>query len=244
MPLELKVLADPAEVASAVAERFLQRIVAAQRRGEEPHVVLTGGTIAEALHRQIAQQAPAYEVDWTRVVFWWGDERFVAPESADRNALDARQSFLDVVGATQVHEVPSTAGASDVDAAATAYGDLVRGSGGGEFDLVMLGMGPDGHVASLFPGFPQLDVDDTIAVPVRGSPKPPPERVSLTFSALNRTRAVWFLVTGDGKADAVRRALADDGDVHDTPARGISPAPLQGAGETTWFLDVGSASRL
>ena len=108
----------------------------------------------------------------------------------------------------------------------------------------MLGMGPDGHVASLFPGFPQLDVDDRIAVPVSGSPKPPPERVSLTYGALNRTRAVWFLVTGDGKAEAVSRALADEGDLHDTPARGISPAPQQGPGETTWFLDLAAASRL
>lgn len=244
MPLELKVLADATEVAAAVAERFLQRVTAAQGRGEEPHVVLTGGTIAEAVHRQIAQQAAASDVDWSRIVFWWGDERFVAPDSADRNALDARQSFLDVVGATQVHEVPSTAGAPDVDAAATAYADLLRGSGGGEFDLVMLGMGPDGHVASLFPGFPQLDAQDAIAVPVTGSPKPPPQRVSLTFEALNRTRAVWFLVTGEGKADAVRRALADDGDVHETPARGIRPAPRQGPGETTWFLDRGAAARL
>ena len=219
MPLELRILSDPAEVAAAVADRFLQRVVAAQGRGEEPHVVLTGGTIAEAVHRQIAQRASGHDVDWERVVFWWGDERFVEPDSDDRNALDARRGFLDVVGATQVHEVPSTAGAADVTAAATAYGDLLRSSGPVEFDLVMLGLGPDGHVASLFPGFPQLDVDDSTTVAVTGSPKPPPERVSLTFPTLNRTRSVWFLVTGDAKADAARRALAEEGDVHETPAR-------------------------
>jgi len=244
VPLELKVLSDPAEVAAAVADRFLQRVVAAQARGEEPHVVLTGGTIAEAIHRQIAERAGAHDVDWERVVFWWGDERFVEPDSDDRNALDARRGFLDVVGATRVHEVPSTAGAPDVTAAATAYADLLRSSGPAEFDLVMLGLGPDGHVASLFPGFPQLDVDDSSAVPVTGSPKPPPERVSLTFPTLNRTRSVWFLVTGEGKADAVRRALADDGDVHETPARGVTPAPRQGPGETTWFLDLAAAGDL
>jgi len=244
VPLELKVLADPAEVAATVAERFVQRIAAAQARGEEPHVALTGGTIAHTLHQQIALRAPESGIDWTRVVFWWGDERYAAPDSTDRNALDAREVFLEVVGATQVHEVPSTQDAPDVEAAATAYSDLLRGAGAEEFDLVMLGMGPDGHVASLFPGFPQVDVDDRIAVPVTGSPKPPPERVSLTFPALNRTRAVWFLVTGDGKADAVWRALADDGDVHDTPARGIRPAPVSGAGETVWFLDAPAASKL
>ena len=92
----------------------------------------------------------------------------------------------------------------DLDAAAAAYADLVRSAGTGAFDLVLLGMGPDGHVASLFPGFPQLDVVDQIAVPVTGSPKPPPERISLTFAALNRTAEVWFLVSGEGKADAVR----------------------------------------
>jgi 6-phosphogluconolactonase len=244
MPLELKVLSDPAEVAAAVAERFLQRVAAAQGRGEEPHVALTGGTIAEAVHAQIARRAPDHDVDWSRVVFWWGDERFVAPDSPDRNARSARELFLDVVGADRVHEMPSTAAAPDAEAAASAYSDLLRRSGGGEFDLVMLGMGPDGHVASLFPGAAQLDVDDRIAVAVTGSPKPPPERVSLTFPALNRTRAVWFLVTSEEKADAVQRALADDGDVHETPARGIHPAPAEGAGETTWFLDLAAASKL
>jgi 6-phosphogluconolactonase len=238
------VLSDPAEVAAAVADRFLQRMAAAQGRGEEPHVALTGGTIAHAVHRQIALKSPEYDVDWNRVVFWWGDERFVAPDSPDRNALDARSVFLDVIGAGQVHEMPSTAGAPDVATAASAYSDLVRGSGAGEFDLVMLGMGPDGHVASLFPGFPQLDVDDRIAESVTGSPKPPPERVSLTFAAMNRTRAAWFLVTGSEKADAVHRALADSGDLHEIPARGINPVPLEGAGETIWFLDLAAASRL
>lgn len=244
VPLELKVLPDPADVAAAAAERFLERIEAAQARGEEPHVALTGGGIAHALHQQIALRAPSRHVDWSHVVFWWGDERFVAPDSTDRNARDARQVFLDVVGATQVHEMPSTGGAADVAAAASAYSELVRSAGADEFDLVMLGMGPDGHVASLFPGFPQLDVEDRVAVPVTGSPKPPPERVSLTFPALNRTRAVWFLVTGAAKADAVRRALADDGDLHDTPARGIHPAPQHGPGETTWFLDLAAAADL
>ena len=243
MPLELKVLSDPAELAAAVADRFLQRVAAAQGRGEEPHVALTGGTIAHAVHQQIALRAEGYDVDWSRVVFWWGDERFVAPDSPERNALDARAVFLDVVGADQVHEMPSTAGAPDVASAASAYSDLLRSSGGREFDLVMLGMGPDGHVASLFPGFPQLDVD-AIALPVTGSPKSPPERVSLTFAAMNRTRAAWFLVTGAEKADAVHRALADSGDVHVTPARGISPAPLDGAGATIWFLDLAAASLL
>ena len=102
----------------------------------------------------------------------------------------------------------------------------------------MLGVGPDGHIASLFPGFPQLDVDDAIAVGVTGSPKPPPERISLTFAALNRSEAVWFVVSGDDKADAVARALA--------PSRRPPRDPghrRPGPGETIWFLDRAAASR-
>jgi 6-phosphogluconolactonase len=246
VPLELIVSTDASELAGAVADRFLQRMAAAQARGEEPHVALTGGTISRAVHQQIARRAraSAREIDWGRITFWWGDDRFVAPDSPDRNAAEARADLLDPVGATRIHEIPSTAEVPGVDAAAAAYSDLVRAEGHDEFDLVMLGLGPDGHVASLFPGFPQLDVADRIAVPVTGSPKPPPERVSLTFPALNRTRVVWFLVSGEAKAEAVRRALATDGDVHQTPARGIDPAPSAGSGETTWFLDRAAASKL
>ena len=244
MPLELKVISDAADLAAAVADRFLQRVAAAQGRGEEPHVALTGGSVVDAVHQQIAHRAGQYDVDWGRVVFWWGDERFVAPDSPDRNARNARELFLDPVGAVKVHEMASTADASDVTAAAAAYSDTVRAEGGGEFDLVMLGLGPDGHVASLFPGSAHLDIGDRVAVPVIGSPKPPPERVSLTFPALNRTRAVWFLVSGEAKAEAVRRTLADTGDVHETPARGFSPAPVVGPGETVWFLDLAAASKL
>jgi 6-phosphogluconolactonase len=102
----------------------------------------------------------------------------------------------------------------------------------------MLGIGPDGHVASLFPGHEALDVDDRIAVGVTDSPKPPPARISLTFPALNRARSVWFLVSGEGKADAVARALGG-ADLHEIPAAGVS-----GQEETIWFLDRESSSAL
>ena len=139
---------------------------------------------------------------------WFGDERFVAPDSPDRNAGQARAAFLDAVGATQVHEMPSTASAATLEEGAATYGDLLREHGSGAFDVLMLGIGPDGHVASLFPGHPALDVDDTVAVGVSDSPKPPPARISLTFGALNRSTSVWFLASGEGKAEAVARALA------------------------------------
>jgi 6-phosphogluconolactonase len=224
-------LPDPAAVADHVAGLFLGRMAGLQTRGKTPHVALTGGTIARLVHRRIAVLAAEFRIDWDRVVFWFGDERFVPAGSADRNEVQAREDFLDAVGATQVHQVLASTECADVETAATGYSELLRQQGSGTFDLVMLGMGPDGHVASLFPGFAQLDVDDRIAVAVTDSPKPPPERVSLTFAALNRSKAVWFLATGAEKADAAARAWDLEGSVHETPARGISGPPI------TWFVD-------
>jgi len=240
-PPRIEVHDTPDALATAVAGELLARLVDAQSAGHEPQIALTGGTIAEAIHRELARLTESSEVDWSRVVVWWGDERFVAPDSPDRNAGQARAAFLSSVGVdpAKVHEMPSTADAPDVDAGAVAYADAVRMFGSGEFDVMMLGVGPDGHVASLFPGFPQLDVDDRIAVGVTDSPKPPPERISLTFDALNRSKSVWFLVSGDEKAPAVARALAEGTDRHDCPASGVT-----GSEETIWFLDRAAASRL
>jgi 6-phosphogluconolactonase len=237
---EVQVLPTADALARAVAERLVARIAAVQAEGRVPSVALTGGTIANEIYRAVAG-LPSADVDWTLVDFWWGDERYVPADSADRNDRAAELDLLDVVGVdpARVHAMPAADEAHPgLEAAAAAYAEEVREHGSGEFDLVLLGVGPDGHVASLFPHFPQLDVWDDIAVGVTDSPKPPPERITLTFPALNRTREVWFLVAGDGKAEAVARALADEGSVHATPARGITAEP------STWWLDEGAASLL
>ncbi|MCW2849628.1 MAG: pgl [Marmoricola sp.] len=236
---ELKVLPTAAAVTRAVAEQLVARIAGAQAQGRIPSIVLTGGTIANEIYRAVAA-LPSGDVDWTQVDFWWGDERYVPADSTDRNDRAAELDLLDVVGVdpARVHAMPAADEAHpDLDDAAAAYGRELREHGGGQFDLVLLGLGPDGHVASLFPGFKQLESDD-VAVAVRDSPKPPPDRISLTFGALNRTHEVWFLVSGDGKADAVARALAPDGTVHSTPARGITVE------NSTWWLDEDAASAL
>ena len=236
----IEVHADAAALATAVAGELLVRLADAQSGGGVPQIALTGGSIAEAVHREVARLAPSSGVDWSRVVVWWGDERFVRRDDAERNAGKARAEFLDVVGAdpANVHEMPSTDDAADVHEGARAHSDELHEHGSGEFEIVMLGVGPDGHVASLFPGHPALDVDDRIAVGVTDSPKPPPERISLTFPALNRTRSVWFLVSGEGKAQAVARALGG-ADRHEIPAAGVA-----GQEDTIWFLDRGSSSAL
>lgn len=234
--------ADPAALATDVAGRVLRLLAEAQAEGRVPQIALTGGTVADLVHRELGRQSAGSGMDWAHVVVWWGDERFVAPDSPDRNARAARLDFLDSVGVDPalVHEMASTADAVDVHAGAAAYADLVGAHGSGEFDLVMLGMGPDGHVASLFPGHPEVEVTDANAVGVVDSPKPPPLRISLTLPALNHAREVWFLVTGSTKAPAVSAALANP-----TPSRDVLPAArVRGRVGTTWFLDQGAASAL
>ena len=237
----IEVHIDAADLATAVAGELIARLEAAQARGEEPQIGLTGGSIAVAVHDELARMGASSDVDWSRVVLWWGDERFVAADSDDRNDRPGDEGVRRParVRPRQGARVPSTAEAGSVDEAATAYAAALREHGAGSFEVLMLGMGPDGHVASLFPGSPQLDVDDQVAVGVTGSPKPPSERVSLTFGALNRSRSVWFLVSGEGKADAVARALSPGTDPHEIPAAGVT-----GELETIWFLDRASASEL
>lgn len=231
---------DAQTLAGDVASLLLDRLESAQGRGEVPHVGLTGGTIADAIHREVARRAVDSSVDWTRVAFWWGDERFVEADSPDRNARQAREALLDGLGVDpdNVHEVPAADAVATAEDAAAAYSHAMRTQGVGFFEVLMLGVGPDGHIASLFPGHPGLDETDQIAIAVHDSPKPPPDRVSLTFEAMDRAKAVWFLVSGAEKADAVASALAG-GDVHEIPARGVV-----GTDETLWLLDEAAASSL
>lgn len=237
---EMKILPDSSSLARTVAEQLLVKLAAIQSEGRVPSVVLTGGTIAEDVHRAAAA-LKSDVVDWTRVDFWWGDERYVPADSSDRNARQAELDLLDVVGAApaRVHAMPAADEMHpDLETAAAAYAAELERDEDGPFDLVLLGLGPDGHVASLFPGSAQLDVDDRAVVAVPGSPKPPPERISLTFRTLNSTDEVWFLVSGEGKAGAVARALAEDGSIHETPARGVT------APDATWWLDEAAAGLL
>ena len=236
----IEVHEDADALATAVAGELLARLAEAQDAGRVPQIGLTGGSIADQVHREVARLSSGAGVDWTRVVVWWGDERFVDPDSPDRNARQAREAFLDAVGVAEqnVHEMPSAGQVTVLDVGAAAYSSTMREHGSGSFDDRLLGMAPDGKCASLFPGHPALDVDDRIAVGVTDSPKPPPERISLTFAALNRSRNVWFLVSGEDKAPAVAAALGG-ADLHDTPAAGVTGEEL-----TIWFLDRPAASRL
>ncbi|EON23903.1 6-phosphogluconolactonase [Nocardioides sp. CF8] len=247
---EVVVHEDASTLAGDVASRLLSRLEEEQARGEVPQIGLTGGTIADAIHIEVARRAPDSSVDWSKVVFWWGDERFVPSTSEDRNARQARTALLDQLlradpplDPANVHEVPAADEVEAVEDAAAAYSTALRTHGGDSLSVLMLGVGPDGHIASLFPRHPALDTSDGIAVAVHDSPKPPPLRVSLTFDALARATSGWFLVSGAEKAAAVAAAVMEPeiagGDRREIPARGVL-----GTSETLWLLDAAAASEL
>ncbi|MET0449349.1 MAG: 6-phosphogluconolactonase [Aeromicrobium sp.] len=221
---------DAEALGAAIAERIVERIAQVQRTGRTPSIVLTGGTIATAAYERIE----AGDADWTDVDFYWGDERFVPTGHADRNDQQARDAFLDRLGVPEahIHAMPAHGCDESMADAADGYGAALPDE---PFDLVLHGMGPDGHIASLFPGYPQLHETTRRAVEVLDSPKPPPQRISLTFPSLNHAQSVWFLVSGDGKAEAVGRALGG-ATVDEIPATGA-----HGIAETVWLLDAGAA---
>ncbi|HSE07417.1 MAG TPA: 6-phosphogluconolactonase [Nocardioidaceae bacterium] len=242
-PPDVEVCPDADKLAHAVAERLVARLAELQSGGRIPSLVLTGGTIAEKVHRAVLAAYGTNAVDWSRVEIWFGDERFVPADDPARNALQAREAFLAALplSPARVHEMPSSDGAygDDVDAAAAGYAQELRRVLGEEpqFDVLMLGVGPDGHCASLFPGHAALDADG-FTVGVHRSPKPPPSRISLTMEMLNRADEVWFLASGQGKAQAVHDAITGS-DVAAIPAAGP-----KGAMRTVWLLDGEAASLL
>jgi 6-phosphogluconolactonase len=227
---------DADGVAEALAARLTARLVELQRDSRVPQVALTGGRIATQAYRRLAEEGGQSAVDWSQVELWWGDERFVAGDDADRNDYAILQTLTEALPLSEerIHRMPASDGGLGLDAAAEAYdqelGDTV-------FDVCLLGMGPDGHVASLFPGHPSSSAPGRV-IPVRKSPKPPPDRISLTLEVINASTEVWFLVAGHDKAEAARMALSDGGDAP-VPAAGVS-----GVQRTLWLVDRQAAGEL
>lgn len=235
---------DAEGLAHAVAARLITKLVDVQSNGGVAQVVLTGGRVAAVVYRAVAESPARSAIDWRRVEFWWGDERFLPegdPERNETQAWDALLSRVDVDPAL-VHPMPADTG-QGAEAAAEAYAATLAAAAGPEdgdgvpaFDVLMLGVGPDGHVASLFPDNPARVVVETSTVAVHDSPKPPPTRVSLTFPALANSRETWFVVSGEDKAEAVADALSGNSDL---------PASIpKGLDRTLWILDEAAASKL
>lgn len=205
---------DAAALEQAATDRIRQAARQAIARSGAFHLVLAGGNTPQRIYRTLAQ-CPE---DWPRWHLWFGDERCLPPEHPERNSRMAATAWLDQVAIppAQVHIIPAEAGA---DAAATAYAQTLAGRG--DFDLVLLGLGEDGHTASLFPGHDWgMAAAAPDVLPVFAAPKPPPERVSLSARRLAASRAVLFLVSGAGKRQAVAAWRAG----RPLPAAAILPA--------------------
>lgn len=232
---------DKATLADAVAARLVTLLADVQAEREVAEVALTGGSMGSATVAALCRVPARFAVDWSRVQVWWGDERYLPVGDPERNDTQNDHAGLTELGLdpARVHRVPGPGTTASAERAADEYAAAVREKGTGAFDVVLLGVGPDGHVASLFPHHPAQRTTDAVAVAVHDSPKPPPDRVSLTFEALERARQVWFLVAGADKADAVAAANAPGADRWAVPASGV-----HGQEATLWLVDVAAASRM
>jgi len=235
---------DKTLLAEASAARLATAVLDAQATRGEADIVLTGGSMGSAILGALGRSPLRDAVDWGRVTVWWGDERFVPTGDKERNETQARDALLDALplDPARVHPMAGSDIAGSPEEAADLYATQLAQAAGGRgdvpaFDVVMLGVGPDGHIASLFPGHPALTATGS-AVGVHESPKPPPERVSLTFEALEGGAQVWFLVAGQDKADAVRRSLGG------APRNEAPAGSVEGTSTTIWLLDADAASQL
>lgn len=227
---------DQDGVIAAAAGRFTALVDRAIAERGRARVVLTGGGAGIGL---LAALRTA-DIDWPHIEFFWGDERFVGPDDAERNEVQARDALLSHVPVDEalVHPMPADSGEfrGDVDGAARHYAGLVEPVDA--FDLHLLGMGGEGHVNSIFPHSPAVAETSPTVVAVRDCPKPPLTRITLTLPMVARAREVWLLVAGESKASAAAAALA-----------GASPADVPSAGavgaeRTVWYLDRAAASAL
>ncbi|MFC9847702.1 6-phosphogluconolactonase [Streptomyces sp. NPDC060223] len=246
---QLVVHRDKELMAEAAAARLITKIVDAQASRGYASIVLTGGRNGNGLLAALSSAPARDAVDWARLDLWWGDERFLPEGDPERNDTQARAALLDSVplDPARVHPMPASDGpyGSDVEAAAEAYAAELAKAAGPEnhgsvptFDVLMLGVGPDTHVASLFPELPAVRETERTVVGVHGAPKPPPTRISLTLPAIRSAREVWLLAAGEDKAEAAAIALSGAGEVQ-APAAGA-----RGRARTLWLLDAAAASQL
>ena len=221
---------DGNSVARAVAEAFFVKMDEVLATKAEAHVAITGGTVGIATLGEIAANERAANFDFNRVNFWWGDERFVPAADGDRNSLQAHNALFSKISidSSKLHPFPSADNGLTLDEAAAqfaAYVAEVRP----HFDLVFLGMGPDGHINSLFPGKPMPAAGVQI-VAEHDSPKPPPQRLTFTYEAMNEADEIWFTIAGADKADAVNVAFGD------VPTS-LPVGRVHGKNRTVWFVD-------
>jgi 6-phosphogluconolactonase len=245
MTASVKTFADSDGLIAAAGDRLIGVIDAAVAARGRALIVLTGGGNGNRLMSYLG--AHGQRIDWAKVHLFWGDERYVAEDDDERNDKQAREALLDHIDipARNVHAMPARDGEfdSDLAAAALSYEQLLAanaepGDPAPNFDVHLLGVGPEGHINSLFPDTPAVRETARLVVGVEDSPKPPPLRITLTLPAIQRSREVWLLVSGAEKAEAVAAAIG-----------GADPVSIPAAGavgreQTVWFLDTAAAAKI
>lgn len=241
------VFPDAERLVASVATRLVTRLVDLQAEKGTASLVLTGGRTGIGVLEQLRTSRFRDAIDWSNVDVFWGDERFVPVEHPDRNERQAREALLDHLP-LDPHRIRAMAPAGgrfgdDAEAAAAEYRGLLlaraRASPGAPlFDVCLLGVGEEGHVASIFPDSPAVQESERWAVAVHGCPKPPSTRISLTLPAVRRSSEVWLMTTGSAKAQAVASALAG------THASALPAAGARGLDRTLWFLDTAAGAGL
>ncbi|MEI6253393.1 MAG: 6-phosphogluconolactonase [Mycobacteriaceae bacterium] len=243
MGVTVDTFADADALVAAAGDRLAETIAAAIAARGRAMIVLTGGGTGIGLLKVLG----THPVDWDRVHLFWGDDRFVPHDDDERNEKQAREALLDHIGipAANIHPMPPSDGefGDDLDAAARAYERVLADAAETSaptpvFDVHLLGMGGEGHINSLFPHTAAVRETDRMVVGVSDSPKPPPQRITLTLPAVRRSRQVWLVVSGEAKADAVAAAVAG-ADPDEVPSAGAV-----GLEETIWLLDSAAASKL
>lgn len=235
---------DKDALAGAVAARFLTKVVDLIDEFDEATVVLTGGSMGIAVLAAINASPARDSVDWSRINVWWGDERWLPAGDPDRNETQARTALLDHVALdpSRVHPMAASDAGLSLDAAAQSYADELAQSARRDrlpyLDITFLGMGPDGHVASLFPERSGIRETERTVIAVSNSPKPPPERISLTLPVLNSSARVWLVVAGADKASALGLTLAG-ASINEVPAAGV-----EGRRKTLFFVDADAAAQV
>ena len=243
---------DPEALAASVAARLITAIIDAQVAHGDAGVVLTGGGMGTKSQQAVVANPAQRAVDWSQVDFYWGDERFVAPDDPDRNEKQAYDAMLDAlpISADRVHAMPAVGAPWGDDATAAAAANMqelarlaaaqgVTGLAVPRFDVLMLGVGPDAHIASLFPEHGGTVIEDRTVIPVFDSPKPPPTRLSFTFPTICSAREVWLVAAGAEKAEALAEALAPGADRNKYPAAGAI-----GTERTLALIDAEAAAAL
>jgi 6-phosphogluconolactonase len=236
---------DTTALVAAAGDRLVDAITDAIDKRGTAQIVLTGGGTGIGLLKRVGERGA--KIDWSKVHLYWGDDRFVPEDDDERNYKQAREALLDHIDipAGNVHPMSASGGefGDDLDAAAQDYLQVLAanaddGQPAPDFDVHLLGMGPEGHINSLFPDTPAVRETDRLVLGVPDSPKPPPQRITLTLPAIQRSREVWLVVSGAGKAEAVAAAIGGAKPV-DVPAAGAV-----GRVATVWLLDEDAASKL